>query len=340
MEVRLRFRALATLARVSVVAIGSLTSQPLGSETLQELPTNGLVFTAPPGVVLDRQEVVLSTEAILMRYWLTDTAETPTELSIALRLPDLDFSDPDVFYAIPAPDPVNFIGASLRIDNKPIPLSFRQTASLHGKDVIETLKWAKLSLVPVATFQNEVAAMTLEMREELAKRMLIRPVGTTVEGKPLYFPAWTVRTELLRKLKLEPGKPVEIALRYVPSIGVTRDTVLRKTLRDQKSLATQVREKRRAYCIDDTFLSGVDALSGPAEAKLVERRMRVQLRPEGETDLPVRYLRMIVDKGKPQRIASFCSENMRRISATVYEAELKDTLPKPVFDILIVEKGN
>ena len=324
---------------------GAITHGASANETLSELPTGGLAFlrpSNPAALVREAQDVRLSPDAVTITYRISNSSDAPLDVMLGFKLPELDFSDPDASYAIPGPDPLNFLSATLKVDGKPAVLPLVQTATSSGKDVSEALRRARLALVPVGTFQTDLAAMAPDMRDALLKQELIKEVGTDIEGKPLYFPTWTVRTEGLRKLTIAPRKPTEVSIRYLPSVGVTRDTVLRKALRDQASVASQVRAAKAAYCIDQGFLNGLDILSGGADANtasLIERRIRVVLAAEGEVPQPVQAYHLVVDKGRPQRIVSFCSENLKKVSATTFETKGTDLTPRAGFDLLMIDRG-
>ena len=214
----------------------------------------------------DLADITINPDAIIAKYRITNTGTAPAALTLTLPLPDLDYSDPDVSYAIPASDPVNFIGLNTKTDNQSGGFGFAQSALQDGRNITQTLRHARLSLVPVGTFFNQITAMAPDQRQRLADARLIMQFGTDQQGNPVYQPNWVVRTIASKKHTLEPGKSATIELRYRTSVGTRLDTALRLPLRHERGVAEQVQKLRANYCIDDAFYVGIDKLGAPPPA--------------------------------------------------------------------------
>lgn len=267
-------------AGLVVLALAQSAGAASASESLIELTTGGLDFGKglDPGlIVLEAEDVRVSPNNVSFRYRLSTPGSAPVRLDLAFHYPKLDFSDPDATYAIPGADPVNFLDARLKIGGAAVAMSLSQSASLDGKDVTAALRNARLPLVPTSAFRTRIDMTSPAVRQSLKADGLIKEVGRTVDGKPLLFPTWTVKTEGTRSVTIEPGKPIEIELGYMPSVGVSQDTPLRKALRDNRALAANVAAHRNAFCTDRAFLKGLDMMAGADEAnaaELTERRIR------------------------------------------------------------------
>jgi hypothetical protein len=315
------------------------------SESLTELPTGGIDFVKasdPTALVLQSEEVTFSPAKARFYYDVANKGAVPLELVLGFRLPDLDFSDPDTQYAIPGSDPVNFLGASFTIDGKAAPFSMTQRASLKGKDVTDLLRQTKLALAPLGVFQNELTEAPQDLRDKLIEQGLVVESGTSVDGKPLFFPSWTVKTNSTRKIVIPPLQSVKIELRYLTSLGSSPDTVLRKALRDQKGLGAEVNGKRATYCVDDGFLNGLDKLTGAEEANASGvREIRIHLLNKQSMDhqLTAAHYKLIVDKESEKRIVSFCSENIKKISATMFEMRADNFLPSVDLRLIFIDKA-
>ena len=313
------------------------------SESLIELTTGGLDFgkiADPASIVLESEDVRVSQSNVSFRYRLSTPGPALARVDLTFHYPKLDFSDPDATYAIPGADPVNFLDAKVKIGGASVGLSLSQSATLDGKDVTPALRNAKLPLVPVGAFRSQIEAVPPAVRQTLQADGLIKEVGRTIDGKPLLFPAWSVRTEGTRSITIEPGKPVDIELGYVPSVGISQDSPLRKALRDNKGLAANVAAHRSAFCTDRPFLKGLDAMAGGDEAntaRITELRIRLLMRNAAAPPLPAVAYRLSVDKGKPSRIVSFCSDNLQKTSPTTFVATLSNYSPKPQFNVLMIE---
>jgi hypothetical protein len=315
-----------------------------GSESLIELPTGGIAFSKisdPAAFALDSENIVITPTNVAISYAIANKSAAPLEMLLEFRFPDLDFSDPDAQYAIPGSDPVNFLAASFQIDGKPAAFAFAQMALLDGKDVTAVLRQSKIALAPVGAFQNELAATPQALRERLSSQGLIVESGASVDGKPLFFPSWMVKTNATRKAVVPPMGVARIDLNYLTSLGTAPDTALRKALREQKGLEAEVKAKRATYCVDDGFLGGLDKLAGADEANasgVSEMRIWLKLTPTGAAAAPAAHFKLVVDKAKDRRIVSFCQDNLKKASATSFEMRSENFTPPPELRVLLIER--
>ena len=313
------------------------------SESLQELATGGLDFSPvanASALELRKEEVSVDLKDVKFTYVIANKGADPVEIGYQLRLPDLDFSDPDVEYAIPGSKPENFLDASVNVDGTDAPLKWTQTAVLNGKDVGAALLRNKIALVPVGPFQNELDQTSEADREKLQERGLIVESGTSIDGKPLYFPSWTVRTRASGEMTIPPMAEKSIALTYRVSLGVSPDTVLRVALRGRDGLKEEVAERRRDYCVDASFLSGLDRITGPDKENssgIREARIHLVLGHVGTLTKALEY-RLVVDKGDARDIVSFCSDKLRKISDAAFESQIQNAAPQGGLKLLIIQQ--
>lgn len=413
---------------ISMVALCAAAAPALAQESTQELPLGGLTITKPADALLqaDSVDIVINPDNVVAKYRLTNTGPAAATVTLGFQIPDLDYSDPDVAYSIPASDPANFVGLATKIAGKPGGFAFTQTANLNGKDISATLRQNRISFVPVGVFQSQVAALSPDARERLSQNGVLAQVGNDQQGNPLYFPTWTVHTNGTKAWVFQPGETVEIELRYRTSVGASLDTPLRLPLRNERGVAAQVQKHRTDYCIDDAFYVGLDkiaALPGPAPVRvpavapapaappvalapppaqtrpaprpvqapaqpsfieeyrpyqaaparpqppvaaapppqpapppvarpappagvqsegnvnrLRERRMIFALRGQAALG-PIKDFRLVVDKGRPDRVVSFCLENLKRISPTAFEMRATDFTPARDLKVLTIGRN-
>jgi hypothetical protein len=126
------------------------------------------------------------------------------------------------------------------------------------------------------------------------------------------------------------------------SVGLSLDTVLRKAVRQTSTMAPEFQRYRTEYCIPDELLRGVDRLAGTADAniaKLQERRISYVLKTGANWAGPIKNFRLVVDKGRADRMVSFCADNVKKISPTSFEVRMKDFTPTQDLKILLISKG-
>jgi hypothetical protein len=115
--------------------------------------------------------------------------------------------------------------------------------------------------------------------------------------------------------------------------------VLRQGLRQKKGLESEVQRYKTNYCIGDDFLQSIDRLAGADEAnkaRIVERRISYVLKTGANWAGPIKAFHLVVDKGQPDRIVSFCGDGVKKISPTAFEMRASDFTPTRDLSILIV----
>jgi len=322
-----------------VLALAPLAGSPVrANDSAAELSVGGLVFTRSPDVSLESEELTITPDRVVVRYRFVNTTPKPVTLTVGFPFPDIDLSDGDNF-AIPVGDSQNFLAFQTRIDGKPIYFTIHQTAHLGDKDISAALHKAGVPLLPIGPGQARLTELAQPIRDELMEQGLLLPMGTGDGGQPLYTGGWTVKTAAVRRQTFPPETPVAVEHRYRTSLGVSFDTVLRKGLRENKNLAAEVRRYRSDYCVTDDFLARLDELAGSDQAntgKIQERRIAYVLKTGANWAGPIKDFRMIVDRQKPDRLVSFCADNIKPITKSAVEVRAKDFVPSKDLKILIV----
>jgi hypothetical protein len=330
--------------RVLVPALLLAGVPPLAwaNDSTAELSIGGLTFTRNADVSMESEELTITPEFVTVRYVFLNRSDKPVNVTVAFPLPDIDLAEADNF-AIPSTDPVNFVAFQTKIDGKPVNFSINQRALFGEKDISARIKGAGLPILPVGAEQNKVAELSGEVKQKLIDDGLLIPAGTSPAGQPLHGPSWTVRTSIVRQQTFPPAKPVTVEHRYRTSMGVSFDTVLRKSLRENPAMAEEVKRYRAEYCVMDDLLRGIDRIAGSAEGnvqKLRERRISYVLKTGANWAGPIKDFRVVIDKGQPDRLVSFCLDNVKKISATAFEVRKKDFTPERDLKILLIGKAD
>jgi hypothetical protein len=332
---RIEFRGLAIL-------LGLIAGAPVAraQDSSVELSVGGLVFAQTPDVSVESEEVRITPDVITVRYRLVNQGAQPATVTVAFPLPEIDRSDPDVNYAIPGNDSTNFVDFQTKVDGQPVKFDIRQQALLADKDVTATVRAAGLSLLPVGTTQATMARLSPAAREKLVAEGVVVANGTNQEGQALYNGTWLVKTSATRQQVVPPGKPMIIEHRYRASVGISFDTMLRKSVRESQGMAAEFKRYKDEYCIPDGFLRGIDRIAaGEANTmQLQERRISYALKSAANSDAPIKDFRLIIDKGRADRLVSFCADNVKKISATSFEMRARDFTPQRDIKILLITK--
>jgi hypothetical protein len=332
--------AFGLLGSAAILLSPSGYSPLFANDSSAELSVGGLVFTRSADVSLEAEDLAISPDIITVRYRFINQSPKPVTLTVAFPVPDLDLSEGDNF-AIPSNDAANFLGFATKVDGKPIDFTIHQSAFLGTQDISAALKKLSVPLLPIGPQQGSLSDLPEATRQQLIMQGLLQPNGNDERGRQLYEPTWTVKTAAVRQQTFPPNRPVLVEHRYHTSLGISFDTVLRKGLRQNKAMAAEIARYRKDYCVSDAFLASLDKLAGSAEAntaKVQERRISYVLKTGANWAGPIKDFRLTVDKQKPDRLVSFCADNVKPISPTVAESTAKDFTPDKDLKILIVGK--
>ena len=73
-------------------------------------------------------------------------------------------------------------------------------------------------------------------------------------------------------------------------------------------------------------------------APFSEQRIEYVLKTGGNWAGPIKQFRLVVDKGDPDSLVSFCGEDVRKISQTEFEMKQTDFTPDEDLAILILKR--
>jgi Domain of unknown function (DUF4424) len=311
----------------------------MANDSSAELSVGGLVFKKNSDVSIESEDLQIGTDHVVVHYRFRNQSQAPVKLTIAFPLPDIDLSEAENI-AIPTSDGKNFVGFQTKIDGKPANFEIVQRAFLGDTDVSARIKEAGLSLLPIGGEQQQrIKGLAESTRTRLLEAGLLIPIGSDERGQDLYGGAWRVKTAVMREQVFPPGQTVEVEHRYRTSVGVSFDTVLRKSLRASKAMQAEFERYRKDYCITEELLQAIDKIAGSAEANtghLQERRISYVLSTGANWAGPIKEFHLVVDKGQPDRLVSFCSENVKKISPTAFEVRAKDFTPSRDLSILLI----
>ncbi|WP_395665438.1 DUF4424 domain-containing protein [Methylocella sp.] len=305
-----------------------------------ELAIGGVRFTKSPDVSMEEERLAITPETVSVSYRFVNRSDAPVTLDIGFPLPDIDLAREDEELAIPSDDPVNFVDFRTSVDGAPVRLDVIQRAKLKGRDVTAEVKAAGLPLALIgADAYDRLRALPAATREKLVADGLLAPNGTGANDEVFYGAQWTVSTVFARKQTFAPHAEALVEHHYRASVGMSVDTALRKGVRDGDGMEAFLASYRKDYCLNEDFFRGLDRVAGPvpsAGPTLLERRIAYVLKTGANWAGPIKKFQLTVDKGKPDRLVSFCFDNVRKASPTLFVAELENFTPKRDLKILMI----
>jgi hypothetical protein len=325
---------------VSALALAALTTPLQANDSEAAVGLGGIELVANSAISMDSEDLYISKDEVRVRYRYTNRSARDLELTVSFPVPAIR-ADQEAFYgdrAIPDFTGLKFVTT---VDGKPVSLTAVERAEIGGRDVtarVRALGWPLRWITGTGEQPDFVTALKPAQREAYRREGLLRPIS---EQDAALMPAWDLVTHVTRKQVFLAGKTVEVTHRYSPMIGGSVAGALAPDSRNQDWGL----EHAAHYCIDKTFYAALDRR---ASAK---RKANEEFMAYSETWIdyilssgrnwkgPIGQFRLVVDKGKPGSLVSFCMNGVKKISPTQFEVRKTNFEPSGDLHILIAEWG-
>ncbi len=316
---------------ILVAAITVPMLPAMANDTTAELATGGLVFTKNPNVVMREEDLFISMTEVRVRYVFFNNSAKDITNTVAFPMPDIAVDEQNAHspVAIPTDDPQNILGFSTLIAGRSVPVQVEQKAFAKGVDQTALLHRLGIPLAPY--FDSTQAALDKLPRMEWTH--LINLGLAYTEGQSLW-PSWTLKTNYYWQQTFRAQRELLIEHRYKPSVGDSVQTMLGNSDPAIEDLANY----QKKYCTDADFVNTLRArIAATHPQYVVERRIAYILTTGANWGGPIGSFVLVVDKGKPTNLVSFCANGVRKISPTRFEARIANFIPKDDLFILILE---
>ena len=287
------------------------------------LAVGGLVLTRTPDIEMRLEELYVSEKEIRVRYRFFNTSKTDIKTLVAFPIPDLaPLGDNE--YAMPTEDPVNFLAFETKVDGKPVTNGIEQRAVVDGTDHTDLLKSLHIPLSPAHdSTQKALNALSQEQQTALVKAGIVREEEADFgKGMRKYaVPNCTLKTAFHWEQIFLVQKDSVVEHRYSPFVGgnvgyltsammgyFTSETASKPS---DKILA----DYNTRYCTDSDFLAAVKRQRAKKPATFItlpEAQLEYVLVTGANWAKPIKDFRLVVDKGEPDSLVSFCATGVKR----------------------------
>jgi hypothetical protein len=128
--------------------------------------------------------------------------------------------------------------------------------------------------------------------------------------------------------------------RYQPSIGRTVQTRFGDP---QAAKEDRYRELLKTYCVDRDLLATLERARPAAGAEgrrpYADSTIHYTLTTGANWAGPIRDFRLVVDKGDPDHLVSFCGEGVKKFGPTQFEMRKTNFTPKADLFVLILREN-
>jgi hypothetical protein len=328
---RIRIAAIALLGLVAWMPVHA-------NDSMGYLAVGGLVLKQTADIEMRSEDLYVSEKEIRVRYHFFNTSTSDIKTLVAFPIPDLP-PLMDNEYALPAPGSANFLSFETKVDGKPVTNSIEQRAVLNGTDYTDLLKSLNVPLLFTQEATGKALnALNSEQQKKLQELGLVHDeeydVGHGMEKH--LTPNWTLQTAFHWEQVFPAGKELTVEHRYQPFVGGNVGYLVSGEGKFQEEILTQYKTR---YCVDDEFLNAVQRAKKAvgADNLVAETQLEYVLVTGANWAGPIQDFRLVIDKGKPSNLVSFCASGVKKIAPTQFEVHYKNYTPDRNLQVLIMQ---
>jgi hypothetical protein len=307
----------------------------IANDSSAEKAAGGLVLKQNSDIDMVSEDLFVSMEQVRVAYVFRNRARQARRITVAFPMPDRELSyemESEVAY------PGDF---HTLVDGRPVRMSVERKAMVGRVDMTAELIRLRVPVTPpegerAGVIADAISRMPRATQQRLARLGLI-DAASLADSSHQIIPMWTVKETWHWDQVFPAGRDLRVEHRYRPGVGGTAGVPLAHA--DWRN-GENGRAAQAEYCTDRAFLAALDRMSQRAEREQanypMESRLRYILTTGGNWRSPIGDFRMVVDKGHPNAIVSFCGQGVRRISPTQFEVRHRNWRPDRDLAVLIV----
>jgi hypothetical protein len=315
----------------------------LANDTTAELATGGLVFVTNDDIEMRSEKLFISTGQVRVIYEFFNRSDKDVTVLVAFPLPEIRVSGQDDNIAVPSEDPVNIFGFATTVDGNPVKTEVEQRVTAVGIDRTQYLRALGIPLAPQLAATNQALdALPQDKWTELVELGLgeIVEYDNTGKGMKKHLEArWGLATTFYWKQTFPAKKQMVIRHQYKPSVGGSAQTSL-----GSPSAATEswYADYLKKYCIDPSFMATIQGLRKAHKSEFgppySEERIDYILKTAANWSGPIKSFELVVDKGSPDALVTFCGKGVKKLSPTQFQLQQSDFSPEGNLSVLILTK--
>lgn len=314
---------------IAALGAGVLAAAALANDSTAETAAGGLVLTRTDAIDMVSEDLFVSADRVRVRYVFRNRTGKDVRTTVAFPMPDDELANresADIAF------PHDF---TTRVDGKPVGMSVERRAMLGGQD--HTALLAALN-VPLSGDPGALDGLAKAEQDRLLALGLVQAdeFDSGAGAERHLVPLWTVRETHYWEQVFPSGRDLLVEHEYVPGTGGSVGTPLVlpgfRNSPEGKALIAD-------YCVDSAFLGGVDRLArrmGGDTTSLPDRTVSYVLKTGANWRSPIGSFRLVVDKGAPENLVSFCADGVRKIGPTQFEVRHQNWRPAADLHVLIV----
>jgi hypothetical protein len=317
-------------AALIAAAVAGATAA-LANDSVAETAAGGLVLRQSRDIDMVSEDLYLSRLEVRVRYDFRNRSPRDVRVTVAFPMPDRDLSAEE---GEEVAWPSDF---RTRVAGRPVRMQVERRATLHGADHSALLTRLGVPLTPAShgdSVYRALEALPRPAQDRIARAGLADFAADPGTGRRMATPLWTVRETWHWDQTFPAGRDLVVEHRYRPGLGGSAGSGLYNPELRQNDYE---RERIARYCIDADFLAAVERMAAQSETPWIsEDWLSYVLTTGANWRSPIGHFRLVVDKGDPRNLVSFCGEGVRRISPTQFEMRRHNWRPTRDLHVLIV----
>lgn len=318
-----------------IILLAGLASAPaaIANDSTASTAAGGLVLERTDKIDMVSEDLSVSAKEIRVRYVFRNQSPSDVETIVAFPMPPRDLSEEwgrNLSY------PSDFHTA---VEGRPVQSALERKAIVKGQDHTALLDRLRIPIAPddIMDATKVMDALPETERSRLQSLGLAGVEEFSFGAEPMrhhLVPLWTVQDRHWWKQRFPAGRDLNVDHRYAPGAGSSVDTLLASEYvkaDDPDRLAMIER-----YCIDKDFLAAAERLRRP-NIVLPPTWIDYILTTGANWRSPIGSFRLVVDKGKPDNLVSFCETGVRKIGPTQFEVRHENWRPTRDLHVLILE---
>jgi Domain of unknown function (DUF4424) len=324
------------MRRLLLLGLVGAAVPALANDTTASSPAGGLVLEKTAAIDMVSEDLFVSADEIRIHYVFRNRTQKDVDTIVAFPMPDRDLGEeyggdvgyPSSFHTVIAGQPVNAI--------------LERKAVVKGRDQTTVLQQLGIPVAPDSI--NDATRAMDRLAPNKKKRLQALGLAGDEEyddtGKGMkhhLIPLWTVKDKYWWNQRFPAGQDLIVDHRYVPGAGGSVESTI--GFKQFRNTADTKQDVRR-YCMDAEFIAAVDRLSRKDQTEgpgMPDKRVDYVLTTGGNWRTPIGSFRLVVDKGKPGNLVSFCETGVKKIGATQYEVTRTNWRPTSDLHVLIIE---
>jgi len=310
----------------------------MANDSEAEVGIGGIALKSGSAIIMASEDLFVSEEVIRVKYRFENPTDREIRTTVAFPLPGQPRAIMWQWYQSQEKQDWSAFAFSTKVDGKPVRLTPMELAVIGTRDVTAQVKASGLPFdwYVDEPFDKSVEALSDARREALLRQgLLVR--DPQFEGNVV--PAWDVATWFVREQVFPARSAITVEHEYKPVVGGAVGGSLYPSYR--KENPGILKEFRDTFCTDDALIAGVDRKLASARAGnsmyYGETWVSYVLSPGANWNGPIRDFRLVVDKGAPGNLVSFCMEGVKKISPSQFEVRKRDFTPKGELRVLILK---